>query len=441
MDEELRQLFAVLNSEVRYCLLRGADRLLDGLREHDIDLLVDHRDLTRLTRVLRHLGFSAVPAWQHEPHHFFRKYTRDTGEWTTLDVVPEICFGRLVRYLILGSEDFLRRRTYREGIYTLELADEALLLLFHCILDKRDFPPKHRIRLRQLAAQLQEGCDDHTCISATAEHVKAYLPSPYRWQYTAESVLSEKWDTLLMIRTDITRHVLWRDPLGCGLRFLYRVAVKKAFGPILRAKEGRGMYIALLSPDGGGKTTLARALNNDCQIRARVIYMGDNAQSSTIGLPWMPALESIDKSGPPVRALYFFSRLLQQWVRLAVARLHSMRGKNVVFDRYVYDQWLRDTPKSWGKRMRRKLLGYGWPKPDLVVMLDAPGTVLYERKHEHHPEYLERQRNRYLELQGKIPNFIRLDATREEREVLSELTSIIWALYTRRDLPNATVKS
>src|SRR5260370_6275041 len=44
------------------------------------------------------------------------------------------------------------------------------------------------------------------------------------------------------------------------------------------------------------------------------------------------------------------------------------------------------------------LFAHLMPWPDAILLLDAPGQVLYSRKHEHTPELLERLRRRYAEL-------------------------------------------
>jgi GTPase SAR1 family protein len=45
------------------------------------------------------------------------------------------------------------------------------------------------------------------------------------------------------------------------------------------------MAVALLAPDGAGKTTLAHALRYGFYLSTRYMYMGTNPTSSTLTLP------------------------------------------------------------------------------------------------------------------------------------------------------------
>ena len=46
------------------------------------------------------------------------------------------------------------------------------------------------------------------------------------------------------------------------------------------------------------------------------------------------------------------------------------------------------------------MLNYIFPKPDLVICLDAPGEVLFSRKAEGTIELLEQRRQEYLQVSG-----------------------------------------
>jgi thymidylate kinase len=61
-----------------------------------------------------------------------------------------------------------------------------------------------------------------------------------------------------------------------------------------------------------------------------------------------------------------------------------------------------------------------------VILLDAPGQLLYDRKHEHTPEWLESQRRAYLALKDHLPQMRVIDAANQAEEVKREVTSLIW---------------
>lgn len=197
-------------------------------------------------------------------------------------------------------------------------------------------------------------------------------------------------------------------------------------------RHGRGILIALLGPDGAGKTSLAQSLVDDDRIRARHIYMGLNVEASTIGLPTSRWLHRQKKASSGnllwkklVSALSFADRIASYHLRCAAARCFRFRGQVVILDRYIYDSWLSQPPATAGKRFRKRLFEGGSPVPDLVVLLDAPGELLLKRKGEHTAEWLEGQRQAYLALQDRLPQMVVVDATQPLEQVQRDVTSLV----------------
>ena len=65
----------------------------------------------------------------------------------------------------------------------------------------------------------------------------------------------------------------------------------------------------------------------------------------------------------------------------------------------------------------------------MVVFLDAPADTLYQRKQEHSPEQLERQRQRYLKILGGVARTAIVDARRGPDEVRRQVMAAIWRRY------------
>jgi thymidylate kinase len=77
-----------------------------------------------------------------------------------------------------------------------------------------------------------------------------------------------------------------------------------------------------------------------------------------------------------------------------------------------------DTLNHW-------VLSNFFPEPHLTVFLDAPADLLFARKAETTPEYLDRQRAAYLEQGRRVANFVCVDATQPLEEVFDDVQHTI----------------
>jgi thymidylate kinase len=230
--------------------------------------------------------------------------------------------------------------------------------------------------------------------------------------------------------------------------------------------------VALVGPDGVGKTTIARQLEGAGTLPIKYLYMGDNVEASNYTLPttrWWKTRRrraraaALQRGGPAAAApavavtpagndsgrnparrgllrravhplrktLGFANRILEESYRQTVASSFVRRGSIVVFDRhFLLDYYHTDVT---GERARQSLKHrmHGWflrrvtRAPDLVVYLDAPGDVVFRRKGELTPEILEMRRHQYRSLAGVFPHFSQVDANRPLAEVVHDVTSAI----------------
>lgn len=78
------------------------------------------------------------------------------------------------------------------------------------------------------------------------------------------------------------------------------------------------------------------------------------------------------------------------------------------------------------------LLDHSCPAPDLVLVLDAHGEVMFARKGEDSPEALETERQRLLALRDHVPHVQVVDATRDEAVVRADVLGHVWAACRAR---------
>jgi len=224
--------------------------------------------------------------------------------------------------------------------------------------------------------------------------------------------------------------------------------------------------IALIGPDGAGKTTISRMLQESGLLPFKYLYMGVNISASNVALPSARFAEYVKRrlgigepmsAGAPPRAragaarrrgpirrlwsaARLGNRLADAWFRQLVSWSYELRGYVVLYDRHFALDFAHevaaDASDSYDRRLYRWCLTHLYPSPDVVIFLDAPGAVLYARKGESTVEELERRRQAFLSQGQRLPCFRRVDATRPLPEVFAEVSShVVGLCRSRRSTP------
>jgi hypothetical protein len=91
--------------------------------------------------------------------------------------------------------------------------------------------------------------------------------------------------------------------------------------------------------------------------------------------------------------------------------LDSSERFSVVFDRHFFFDYYTDhvaggAARPFRRRVHGFLLSDVYPRPDLVIYLDAPPEMLFERKGEGTVEWLERRKTEYIAHASAIDHFV-----------------------------------
>jgi thymidylate kinase len=222
--------------------------------------------------------------------------------------------------------------------------------------------------------------------------------------------------------------------------------------------------VALIGPDGAGKSTIAGMLAESFPISVKVLYMGVNLDSSNVMLPTSRLIRNMKravsrksgstdqrggttkmqkKSGSARVFARVMNRVAEEWYRQILMWKYQREGAIVICDRHFQFDFDYGVPGPEGlpdqrisERFHRWSLSRLYPRPDLTIFLDAPGEVLFARKAEATVEWLDSRRQGLLQQGARTPNFIRVDTTKPLQSVYEEVSKHILNFYQTNYAPH-----
>jgi len=221
--------------------------------------------------------------------------------------------------------------------------------------------------------------------------------------------------------------------------------------------------ITLIGPDGTGKSTISKKLQDLLPLPTQYIYMGINQEATNFTLPTTLLWKKIKRvsgrqtemGGPPdpnrlqpppknplkriareLKSGFWIANLIaEEWYRQFVTWYYISRHTIVIFDRHFYFDYYKyhiaknSMVQTLAERAHGFMLNRIFPKPDLVIFLDAPAEVLFARKREGSVELLELRRQEYLQFQGRVKRFVTVDTTQSVDEVAHQVCNLIMDFY------------
>jgi thymidylate kinase len=175
------------------------------------------------------------------------------------------------------------------------------------------------------------------------------------------------------------------------------------------------MRIAVLGPDGSGRTTLAKSLaENHSDIN--YLYLGQDETKRHYR--WG---ESLIKSKLFRKKRFNLIRLLlitiNDWVEFRTAR-----GSIKIIDQCAFDSFASDEGRPKKSYMLSKFLLLFYPRPDLILFLDGDPDLISRRNPTFNPENIASQIASYKEIIGNYGvDYRSIDTTKNSVEQSNKL--------------------
>jgi len=337
------------------------------------------------------LGFVGMPIPGPDLHA--ARYDEAEGRllWLHVQFALRVAGSELPARAVLAEADAQRPR---------QPSDRWLLwiLLLRALVDKGELPERHRPHIETLARRWEGGPDE--LVGVARRH--GLVPD----EIVALAAAGD-WDGLLARSRPRPR------ARRAGLRGARAVA-----RAVRGVRRPRGLSVAIIGPDGAGKTTLVQGLTRSLALPVHVQYMG-----LTGGRLWKVGAIRV-----PGRV--FLARAPILWSRYLRGAYHRARGEIVLFERYTLDGAVPSgIPLGPAARMSRRVLRRICPMPDLVLLLDASGETMYARSGEYGAPTLGRWREAYRLLRATVPQLETIDAERPPDDVRRDAERRIWRRY------------
>lgn len=424
--EDLFRFFELNN--ISYCVV-GDTSCLPEVIAGDIDIVIDRQSARSINRLMasfaRENSYHLVQILQHEHQTYYYAFymTAENGEVVYIN--PDICSDYIRNgQLFLRATDLLNGRRKAEPTTTASsmsfmVPSLEMEFIYYIIkkVDKGEVTQKHWSYLREIFIQSVEPC---------SKLLQTYWSEPQA-SAMRDQLQSDSFDDFCR---NLPSYKLALQPSQSNsIKFTFLEFVRT----VRRVFQPTGLMVALLGPDGAGKTAicnslltnLAPAFRNHAQYHLRPNYLkrvnSDNLASTVTPHKIAPRGTALSL----IKLLYL--ALDYSLGYLVKIKPQLVRSHLVVFDRY-YEDLLID-PKRYrhtGPKWLTRLVGWIIPKPDLYIILDAPENVIQARKQEVSIEETANQRARYLQLAHDLPNTIVIDTNQPLAK--SELESTIAVL-------------
>ena len=422
-----------MNAQIRTGLLQNLLRalaptglaVLSGYRADssnlpsDVDVIGTPESFQKIKSLIQSGEVRAVQLLQHETTCFYWVFHQPDERGRPVFLPFDFALDyRRNGNIFYRAADLLPHRLIRDGLSLLPPALEFGYYLVKKI-GKGNLEPRHADILSGLYRQDPQGCE---------RELARLFPDAER-QLILHAAQTSDWSAIQNRLPQLQRAL---KPAARATRDFLHEMIRR----LKRVLQPTGLVIAILGPDGSGKSTIAERLTRDLHPafrHTRIVHLRPSLRARTESGP------VTDPHGQPPRGVpASLLKLIYWWGETALGWLSKIqpakiRSTFVVFDRYYHDLLADPKRYRFGAPMwAARLIGYWIPRPDLFFILDLPAEIARARKPEIPLDEARRLREEYLKLSRTLPNVRVVDASRPLEDVATTVEQILLERLAQR---------
>jgi thymidylate kinase len=413
-----------------YCIV-GNTQNFPKVIDSDIDIIIPQVDINKVLKLLHKFclqnDLKFVQTLQHENNAFYNILVA-ANDKEKVFIHPDICgdYYRNGRLLISSSKLMENRQQVffgedeNEFFYIPSPANAFIYYLVKKI-DKLSLSNAHGKYLSD-----QWHLDPDGCRKLAGEYWEGE-----NLEIICNAAATNQWSDVQSKLSILQKQL--RKKHSLSITSLYK-ELKRI---MVRVTNPTGLFVVFLGPDGSGKTTVIERIQTSLAPAFRRVSYGhfrpqlglNCSKNGTVDNPHARPPRGVIASG--LKLIYYaLDYIFGYWLKIKPALIRSTL---VIYDRYYTD--LMVDPKRFRLKVPKfllKSLGLLIPKPDLIILLDAPAEVIYQRKQEVEFDEIKRQQQAYKEMVLKIENSVIIDVSKSIDEVVNEVENTIIEFLQKR---------
>jgi thymidylate kinase len=389
----------------------------------DIDIVVDEQSIPKihenLFRFCNERGARIVQILQHERSAWYFVFVWSDVSGHPCFLHPDICadYFRRGRLFLRAHEILAGRSKSTDGEGNAFYVPAPANAFIYYLLKKID------------KCDLSERQSHYLSVLWKKDPQSAFAQIGRFWPDREASLLARAaaTNTWVEVKAELPR---FQRTLRGGLSFSTQHLWQEVNRKISRIRRPTGLMVTLMGGDGAGKSTVLSRVEQHLAPafrRTRRYHLRPHfGQASGDGAP-----VTSPHAKPRRGWLFSFAKLAVWWMDYTLGYLSDVfprlvRSTLVLFDRYYYDLTVDSKRYRYGGPLwLATLVGNFIPRPDLIILLDAPGEVLHARKQEIPLAETIRQQADYRRLVRVFRGGRIVNVSRPLDEVVTEVDQVI----------------